>query len=180
VWAAHAAGLPWARERRERRVRGYVNRRFPSWFDPAPIELERSPVGPFAESLPVTRDGRVRIVPTPGHTRGHASVIVEGDHETLFLAGDASYSEALMHAGIAGGVASDPRSARASLAAARTFCLDTGAIYLPSHDPASGRRLRDRLRTSELAVPAGSGLADEQPWRARPARLGTPVFDRKT
>jgi len=155
------------------RLRGYVNRRFPSWFDPRPVELERSPVGPFAESRSVTRDGRVRIVATPGHTPGHASVIVEGDEETLFVAGDASYSQELMHAGIAGGVASSPRTARASLATIRTYCLETGAIYLPSHDPASGRRLRDRLPATDLVSdPVGSGLAIEQPGlRAHPARL---------
>lgn len=167
------------------RLRGYVNRRFPSWFDPRPIELERSPAGPFAESFPVTRDGRVRIVPTRGHTPGHASVIVEGDHETLFIAGDASYTQELMLAGIVDGVAPDPRAARASLANVRAFCLEAEAIYLPSHDPASGRRLRDRLTVSEPGrEPVGSGLASEQLTpRAQPAPLGTsgtPAFDRKT
>lgn len=163
------------------RVRGYVNRRFPSWFDPHPIELERSPVGPFPESSPVTRDGRVRIVPTYGHTPGHASVLVLGDDETLCIAGDASYTQELMLAGIVDGVAPDPRAARASLANVRAFCLETGAIYLPSHDPGSGHRLRDRLPVSELGSrPLGSGLANEQLSRTHPARLGAPVFDRKT
>lgn len=143
------------------RLRGYVNRRFPSWFDPRPIEFERSPVGPFAESFSVTRDGRVRVVPTYGHTPGHASVIVEGDDETVLIAGDASYTQEFMLAGIVDGVAPDPQTARVSLTDVRAFCLEAGAVYLPSHDPGSGRRLRDRLTVSG-SEPAGSGLANEQ------------------
>ncbi|HEX6420496.1 MAG TPA: MBL fold metallo-hydrolase, partial [Acidimicrobiales bacterium] len=32
--------------------------------------------------------GRVRVVPTPGHTVGHQSVVVEGGGDEVVLAGD--------------------------------------------------------------------------------------------
>ena len=36
-------------------------------------------------------DGRVSIVPTPGHTRGHQSLLVRLEQETVFLLADAAY-----------------------------------------------------------------------------------------
>lgn len=125
------------------RVRGYLNAHFPSWFDPDPVEFAPAPVGPYTASFAVTRAGDVRLVPTPGHTGGHLSVIVEGDERTVVLAGDASYSEELMLQGIVDGVTSDVPRARSTLERLRAFCAETGAVYLPTHDPASGRRLRD-------------------------------------
>lgn len=48
--------------------------------------MDRPAVGPFPASHPVTRDGRILLVPMPGHV----SVVVRGDGATWFLAGDAT------------------------------------------------------------------------------------------
>ena len=58
------------------RVRGYVNEHWPPWFHPAGVEIDGPPFGPFAHSLPLTEAGDVVLLPTPGHTPGHASVAV--------------------------------------------------------------------------------------------------------
>jgi glyoxylase-like metal-dependent hydrolase (beta-lactamase superfamily II) len=123
------------------RARGYLPNRWPSWFNPAPLDLLAEPWGPFAASRRLTTAGDVVAVATPGHTRDHISVVVEDERTTFFLAGDASYDERLMLAGRLDGVSADDDVARATLGAIRTFARDRSVVYLPTHDPASAERL---------------------------------------
>jgi len=78
------------------RVRGYLPHRWPSWFNPSPLDLTPEAFGPLAGSKRVTAAGDVIAVATPGHTAHHLSVIVLDEGITYVLAGDASYTEALM------------------------------------------------------------------------------------
>lgn len=41
-------------------------------------------------------DGRLTVIPTPGHTRGHQSLLVRLERETVFLLADAAYLLAKM------------------------------------------------------------------------------------
>jgi glyoxylase-like metal-dependent hydrolase (beta-lactamase superfamily II) len=41
-------------------------------------------------------DGRVTVIPTPGHTKGHQSLLVRLERETVFLLADAAYLVAKM------------------------------------------------------------------------------------
>ena len=72
------------------RLKGYLPHRWPRWFQPKFIEYEESPMVPFARCCPLTTDGRIVAVPTPGHSPGHGSVLVKTDGVTCFLAGDLS------------------------------------------------------------------------------------------
>jgi glyoxylase-like metal-dependent hydrolase (beta-lactamase superfamily II) len=77
------------------------------------VEFRADPVGPFPASYPLTEAGDVLLVPTPGHTHGHLSVIVDQPGQPrLVLAGDASYRQDLMLEGRS--TASPPTSARPS------------------------------------------------------------------
>lgn len=58
------------------KVRGCVPHTFPTWFAPTLVDYQPQPFGPFPESFPLTREGAVTLVPTPGHSAGHQSVIV--------------------------------------------------------------------------------------------------------
>jgi len=134
---ARAAGIAGA-------IRGYLPGRWPKWFDPQPLAWQKSPYGPFARSARVTKAGDVIAVPTPGHTPNHISVIVRDGEEQIMLAGDASYLESTMMRGAVDGVSADEMAARATLADIRRLCAGRPTIYLPSHDPQSAARLRDR------------------------------------
>lgn len=123
------------------RIRGYMSNHYPRWLHPSFIEFLPQPVGPFERSRRLTAAGDVIIVPTPGHTTGHVSVIVRTDGMTYFLAGDTSYTEALMVAGKVDGVAPDEAAARDTLARIRELARQEPLVYLPSHDPASLDRL---------------------------------------
>ena len=106
------------------RVRGYLPNRWPSWFDPVPLDLAPTPFGSFVTSKRLTEAGDVVAVATPGHTADHISIVVRDDHATYFLAGDASYNEELMLAGKVDGVSANEHISRATLDAIRLFAKD--------------------------------------------------------
>jgi glyoxylase-like metal-dependent hydrolase (beta-lactamase superfamily II) len=126
---------------------GYLSHRWPEWFRPEPIEFRDGAFGPFAKSKALTSAGDVLIVPTPGHTPNHISVIVDCNDLALFLAGDATYSEAQLVGRWADGVSSKPSVQLQTLGLIRTFLDSRPTVYLPSHDPESARRLHRRQAT---------------------------------
>jgi glyoxylase-like metal-dependent hydrolase (beta-lactamase superfamily II) len=137
------------------RIRGYIPNRWPSWFDPMPLDLTAEPYGPFARSRRLTNAGDIVAVATPGHTANHVSVLVQEEGTTLFLAGDTSYTERLMLAGKVDGVSSNEGVSRATLEAIRGYAQTRPMVYLPAHDPQSGARLANRctVRASARTAP---------------------------
>ena len=133
------------------RMRGYLPHRWPSWFDPAPLQLEASSFGPFAQSRRLTEAGDVVAVATPGHTADHLSIVADDGDTTYFLAGDASYDERLMLAGKLDGVSADERVTTATLDAIRNFVRSRPTVYLPTHDPQAAARLASRQLASVVA-----------------------------
>lgn len=74
------------------RINGYLPSRFPVDFEPEPFAFRDGAVGPFSQSMALTSDGAVTVILTPGHTGGHASVVVRREEAVYFLAGDTSYT----------------------------------------------------------------------------------------
>jgi glyoxylase-like metal-dependent hydrolase (beta-lactamase superfamily II) len=137
------------------RLRGYLPHRWPSWFDPKPLNLAAEPSGPFATSRRLTEVGDIIAVATPGHTADHISIIIQDSEITYFLAGDTSYNEELMLAGKLDGVSADEQVAGATLDAIRRFTQSRPTVYLPTHDPQSADRLTKRQVTAVRQVAAG-------------------------
>lgn len=135
------------------RVRGYLPNRWPSWFDPAPLDFAAEPFGPFASSRRLTEAGDVLAIATPGHTANHVSVAVRDGNTTFFLAGDTSYNEELMLAGKVDGISADERISIATLNNIKRLTQAGPTVYLPTHDPNSGARLASR----RLAGKCGGG-----------------------
>ncbi len=126
------------------RLRGFLPNRWPFWFSPRLIDFEPSPLGPFPRSLALTDAGDVCLVPTEGHTAGHLSVIVQSEGVSLFLAGDASYTQGLMLEGVVDGVSPDETAARRTLQRISAYVRESPSVYLPAHDPGSGERFAAR------------------------------------
>jgi N-acyl homoserine lactone hydrolase len=123
---------------------GCLPQRWPIWFKPELVDMDGPSVGPFPASHPITRDGRIVLVPTPGHAKGHVSVIVRDDDVTYFLAGDATYNEANLRNEKADGVTNDPVLSIETLRRIKRFALDEPTIILPAHDPDGPARLAER------------------------------------
>ena len=126
------------------RLRGYLPQRWPSGFDPKPLNLSAEAFGPFGTSRRLTEAGDVVAVATQGHTADHVSIIVRDGDISYFLAGDASYNEELMLAGKLDGVTADEQVTRATLDTIRRFCQSRPTVYLPTHDPGCADRLANR------------------------------------
>lgn len=151
-----------------RLLRGYLPDRWPKDFDPKPLALDGGVYGPFARSRKLTADGAIGAVATPGHTRDHLSVVVEEGETAIFIAGDASYSEAALLSGTIDGVGADEGAMSATLAAIRAFAASRSIIYLPTHDLEAANRLAARRATPTPAsrarpvAPTPSSKSD--PW----------------
>jgi N-acyl homoserine lactone hydrolase len=133
------------------KLRGFLPHRWPRWFDPREIDFPARPFGPFPESLALTEAGDVHLVSTPGHTRGHLSVLVEEEDRVLFFAGDTSFTEGLMRRRAVDGVAPDASAAVRTLERIADLAAERPTVYLPSHDPAAAERLAAR-RPAAAAV----------------------------
>src|SRR5215212_9575353 len=126
------------------RLRGYLPNRWPEWFSPKPIAFGPERFGPFEQSYKVTQAGDVLIVPTPGHTPGHLSVLVNTEDVIFFLAGDTSYSQSILIKRTPDGVS--PRANVAIDTMDRILGLADSRllVYLPTHDPESVARLTEK------------------------------------
>ena len=144
------------------RMRGYLPNRWPSWFDPVPLDLPAEPFGPFAASKRLTSDGDIIAVATPGHTANHLSVIVKVGDTTLFLAGDTSYNEDLMLRGRVDGVSADENISGTTLEAINRLTQSRRTVYLPTHDPQSAARLATQrlVGASEQMAPRAQAASD--------------------
>jgi len=140
------------------RVQGYLPHRWPKWWQPEFIRFDRRLTGPFDRAMSLTPRGDVLIVPTPGHTPHHVSVLVDGDPSFL-LAGDTSYNQRLLLEGKVDGVSPDPLVARQTLSRIAALAHERPLVYLPSHDPDAASRLAARSIIEAAATTTVSNCA---------------------
>src|SRR5271165_700055 len=126
-------------------TQGCLPNRWPEWFAPRSIVFEPKAIGAFDRSHNVTSDGTVVIVPTPGHTPGHVSVIVVYGDVSYFLAGDTTYTQqSLVEERVDGVSPSEAVSLRTMQTIVR-YARNQPTVYLPTHDPESGDRLANAI-----------------------------------
>ena len=130
-------------------IQGYLPHRWPEWFAPKFIQFEPADWGPFEKSHPVTKDGDVIVVSTPGHTPNHTSLIVKVNGISYFLAGDTSYTQELLLEKHPDGVSPNPEIARKTLDKILQYANSEPTVYLPTHDPNS----EDRLKNKKFLIP---------------------------
>lgn len=123
---------------------GAVPSRWPSWFDPTLRAFDGPAVAGFEATIPLTEDGTVFAVPTPGHMPGHLSVAVRTDEVTYLLAGDATYDQDLFQRRIVDGPAGDIAVSLDTMDRIDAFAATEPTVLLPAHDPAAQERLAER------------------------------------
>jgi N-acyl homoserine lactone hydrolase len=133
------------------RLRGYLPNRWPQWFAPRSVVFEPKAIGPFDRSHRVTSDGTVVIVPTPGHTPGHVSVVVVDGDVNYFLAGDATYTQQSLVEKQVDGVSPSAAVSLQTMQRIAQYARSQPTVYLPTHDPDSADRLANAIpvRVSE-------------------------------
>lgn len=114
----------------------------PADVDFQPFALDGGPFGAFARSRPLTEDGRVVVVGTPGHTPGHVSVIcIDDAGRHVLLAGDATDSLEQLLSRRPDAVGPKPAVTVASIDAMLAHGREHPTVFLPAHDPESAARL---------------------------------------
>jgi glyoxylase-like metal-dependent hydrolase (beta-lactamase superfamily II) len=137
----HSAELVAARSLEGRIMNGYLPHRWPTWFSPKLLAFEAEQVGSFDQVQYLTRARDVMIVPTPGHTPNHVSVIVRQDGVSYFLAGDTTYTEQILIDRQVDGVSPNKSRALSTINRIINYTTLERTVYLPTHDPNSMQRL---------------------------------------
>ena len=119
--------------------------RWPSWFQPRLVQLTGPAAASFDRTRPLTSDGTVFLVPTPGHMAGHVSVVVRSPEVTYFLAGDATMDERLLRRRVVEGAATSIRDSLDTLDRIAAFARAEPTVLLPAHDPLAEQRLAERI-----------------------------------
>jgi N-acyl homoserine lactone hydrolase len=117
---------------------------YPGWFKPTLVNYTRKRVEYFDSAYPLTKSEDLLLVPTPGHTHYHSSVLLKTDKEHILFSGDTSYSQQQLLDNCFAGVNIDYAKSKSTYNAIKQYGSKYPTIYLPSHDPESGARLHGR------------------------------------
>jgi N-acyl homoserine lactone hydrolase len=140
----HDAELAYARSTVSRFLQRVLRQPLPDGVEYEPVKLDGGPFGAFEASRPLTGDGRVVAVATPGHTPGHISVIcIDDEGRHVLLAGDATDTLEQLHARRHDAVGPKPAITVATIDRILAHAREHPTVYLPSHDPESAARLRE-------------------------------------
>ncbi len=137
-----AEELAFARSRYGRLLQRLFRQPLPDGADLRGLGLDGGPFGGFARSAPLSADGRIVAVATPGHTVGHLSVVcVDDDGRHVLLAGDATDTLEQLRARRPDAIGPKPAVTVATIDAILAHGRAHPTIFLPAHDPGSAARL---------------------------------------
>lgn len=115
--------------------------RIPTGVDFATVAYGERARGVFATTMPITEDGAISLIPTPGHARGHQSVLIEDEGGSICIVGDAAFSLDQIRSGEIGGIVENHSEAVRSARKLKEQYEAFGTMMLPTHDPDNARRL---------------------------------------
>jgi glyoxylase-like metal-dependent hydrolase (beta-lactamase superfamily II) len=69
------------------KMQGALTCRYPDWLVPTPVRYADGALGSFPRSQALTAAGDVHIVPTPGHSLGHQSLLLDDGEVSYLFAG---------------------------------------------------------------------------------------------
>ena len=117
---------------------GYIQRQFDHAFDWRTVSFDGDQVSSFAtfgRSLDVFGDGSVRLLSTPGHSRGHMSVLLRLPDREFLVAGDAAFTLRAITESVLPFNLVDEHEYRRSLREIQLFRRETPqAVIVPGHD----------------------------------------------
>jgi N-acyl homoserine lactone hydrolase len=125
------------------RMGGYLNQRWHAGFKPTLVDFTDPAFGAFPCSKQILDD--VTLVPTPGHSAGHLSVIHQHAGQHFIFVGDVTYTEKNLHNLQLDGVSGDLLAAEQSMRNVLDYMQAYPSVLLPSHDPDSPQRLEQAL-----------------------------------
>jgi N-acyl homoserine lactone hydrolase len=119
---------------------GALPRLYPPWFKPSLFDLNSS-CESFAKAHYLNQD--LVLVHTPGHTRGHCSILLRSDSCHILFAGDICYTPDQLARGRQAANAASRKHLKQTYAAVKAYASLHPLVVIPSHDAAAGTRLKD-------------------------------------
>jgi N-acyl homoserine lactone hydrolase len=120
---------------------GDLPKLYPDWFKPTLVELTAKHES-FERAAFLTNGKDLVALHTPGHTRGHMSVLLKTDTCDVLFAGDVCYNQKqLISNSFAGGNLNYRQSVN-TYSRIKSLARSTKLLFLPSHDKEAGRRLK--------------------------------------
>jgi glyoxylase-like metal-dependent hydrolase (beta-lactamase superfamily II) len=121
---------------------GAVLCRIPRWVEPTLVDYDPEPFGAFARSYTVGGDASMRVVPTPGHSAGHQSLMLLEEGTYYLFAGDSVVDMERAKREHETGVKDDLEAARRTHETIRRQLRDFDTVLAPAHD----HGVRDKSR----------------------------------
>jgi N-acyl homoserine lactone hydrolase len=130
-------------------LQGYRRKLFDHGYEWRTIDFGAPQVDSFASfgrAVDLFGDGSVRLLSTPGHTKGHMSVLLRlRSGRELLLAADAAYSRRTIDEELLPTFCDDPHRYMRSLREIRRYLeLTPSALVICGHDPDSWPQVRER------------------------------------
>jgi N-acyl homoserine lactone hydrolase len=126
---------------------GAISCLYPSGFNPRALDYRPVDFGPFGQHHALTKAADVLIVPTPGHSYDHQSVVLLDNNRSFLFAGDVVFDERQLQERELAGIVNNVGQSRTSLETVREYVSKNPTVLLPSHDPASLARLASQQIT---------------------------------
>ena len=114
---------------------------YPTWFKPNLFKTGDVQLPGLSTGKALTKAGDILMLPTPGHTLGHCSVLLKTKAGSYLLAGDTTYDEAQLYNNTIPGAHNNFKLAMQSFNNVKTYARAHPTIYLPSHDPGNIDRI---------------------------------------
>ncbi len=128
-------------ENEYRKPYGNLPTTYPKWFSPELVSFSKNRIEFFDEAYAITRTEDILLVPTPGHTHHHCSVMLKTDHADILFAGDVSYKHQQLLDNQFAGSNIDFVQSQNTYDHILSYAKKYPLIYLPSHDENSANRL---------------------------------------
>ena len=127
-------------------MHGYVRRQFDHAFDWRTVDFhgpDAAGYGTFGRTLDLFGDGSVRLLATPGHSRGHLSVLLRLRERDALLCGDAVYTLDTLRDAHPPAILDDEHRWRRSLREIQLWLRERpGTLVVPGHDLAAFEALQ--------------------------------------
>jgi N-acyl homoserine lactone hydrolase len=117
---------------------------YPKWFKPSLVNFSKNRIEGFEKGYAITRREDLWLVPTPGHTHHHCSVLFKTDKEHILFAGDTSYHQQQLSDTVFAGANVDYKKSAETYINIKKYAARFPTVYLPSHDKNSGARLMSK------------------------------------
>jgi N-acyl homoserine lactone hydrolase len=128
-------------EAEHRNPYGNLPTTYPKWFSPTLVNFSKDRADFFDVAYPLTKSEDLFLVPTPGHTHHHSSVLLKTDDEHILFAGDVSYTSQQLLAYEFAGANVDYVASSKTYDNVLNYAKRYPLVYLPSHDGGAAKRL---------------------------------------